>query len=460
MLGRASGHRDAIAPKDHRRGGEMSAALLTLGKSPSVEAAVSDDVDNLPIPTADGEIVVAMQPEGLLVGGDPEAVESYLERLRASAGRAVQVAGISKSSLGNATALFTGVASVLGQTGKYVQLHPDSMKAITRDKLIPGTDGFFRMTTRGADNKFVEQLQWRPTVMGPQTLMSAEMVAMQLALKSAIAEVENAVRRVEGKVEQVLQLAQADRAGDVLGAHAVVTRKVGYLEKHGSLPDADWDAVAGLDSALNITIERLRSHVNRVLDSLAPGSAVQERAEKLEAVVTDSLIDETLSLLVVAEESLYKWQRVRLARIEVTQPDHLSRAIQDARELLMHQLSEDSKLYQRARQMIDAVATTDAIDGFRFRSVKQLAQDRNKLQADLDAFAKARRNQVDVWTAFEAPTLREAAEASVELAKESARKVLAAAGQELINISERLAEPAEEKQTVERRETPAGEAPE
>lgn len=370
---------------------------------------MSDDIDNLPAPAADGEIVVAMQPEGILVGGDPEAVESYLTRLREAAGHAVQVAGVSKSSLGNATGLLAGVTTMLGQAGKYVQLHPDSIKAIQKYQLIPGTDGFFRMTTLGPDNKFVQQLQWRPTTMGPQTLLSAQMVAVQLALKSAIAEVEDAVRRVEGKVEQVLHLANAERAGDVLGTNAIVNRKVTYLEKHGSLPDADWDAVAGLGPALNITIEQLRNHVNRVLDSLTPELPVQDRAEKLQAVVGNSLIGETLSLLVVAEESLYKWQRVRLARIEATQPDHLPHAIEDARELLMHHLSEDAKVFQQARQAIDAVAKTDAIDGFRFMSVKQLAHDRNELMMDLNAFARARHNQVDVWTALEAPGIRDAA---------------------------------------------------
>lgn len=409
---------------------------------------MSDDVDNLPVPAADGEVVVVVQPEGALVGGDPEAVESYLTRLRESAGHAVQVADISKSSLGNATALLAGVTTMLGQAGKFVQLHPDSIKAIRKDKLMPGTDGFFRMTTLGADDKFVQQLQWRPTAMGPQTLMSAQMVAVQLALKSAIAEVEDAVRRVEGKVEQVLHLAKAERAGDVMGTNIIVNRKVTYLEKHGSLPDADWDAVAGLGPALNITIEQLRSHVTRVLDSLAPGLPVQERADKLQAVVDDSLIGETLSLLVVAEESLYKWQRVRLARIETTQPDHLPHAIEDARELLMHHLGEDAKLYQRAHEVIDAVAKTDAIDGFRFMSVKQLAQDREKLQADLDAFARARRHQLDVWTALEVPGIRDAAEAGVKLAKKSARRALAAAGQGLINVSDLLAERAGDKEPV------------
>lgn len=419
-----------------------------------------DDVADLPAPAADGELVVAAQSEGLLVGGDPEAVESYLARLRESAGQAARVVGVDKVSLGNATGLLAGAASVLGQSGKFVQLHPDSVTAIRQGNLIPGTDGFFRMMTRGADNKFVQQLQWKPTTVNPQRLMSVQMVAVQLALKSAIAEVEDSVRRVEGKVEQVLQLAQAYRAGNVLGTNTIVARKVGYLEKHGSLPDADWDAVAGLGPALNVTVEQLRNHVTRVLESLDPKLPVQDRAEKLQAAVADSLIGETLSLLVVAEESLYKWQRLRLARVEASQPSHLPQVIQDARELLAYQLAEDAKLYQLAHRVVDEVARTNAIDGFRFNSVKALTRDRERLQVDLDTFARARRHQVDVWTALEAPSVRDAVDAAVGLAKPAARKALAAAGQGLMNLSDLLGERNGDKERVETKRPPADETAE
>lgn len=404
------------------------------------------DVANLPAPAADGEIVVAVQPESLLVGGDPEAVESYLGRLRESAGQTARVIGVDKASLGNATGLLAGAASILGQSGKFVQLHPESVKALKVGNAIPGTDGFFRMMTRRADNKFLQQLQWKPTAVNPQRLMSVQMVAVQLALKSAIAEVEDSVRRVEGKVEQVLRLVQADRAGNVIATNATVARKVAYLEEHGALPDADWDAVAGLGPALNVTIEQLRNHVTRELDSLDPSQPVQDRADKLEAAVDDRMIGEALSLLVVAEESLYKWQRLRLARVESTQPDHLPGVIQDASQLLMHQLAEDAKLYRLAREVIDDVAKTNAIDGFRFNSVKALARDRERLQVTLDAFARARRHQVDAWKALEAPRIRDAAEASVALAKKAARKTLAAAGHGLINVSDRLGERSAEKE--------------
>ena len=399
-----------------------------------------DDAGNLPAPVVKEMVEISVQPEGLLVGGDPEAVESYLSRLRTTAGRTMRVAGIDKASLGNATGLLAGAAAVLGESGKFVQLHPDSIAALKVGNWIPGTDGFFRMTTRTADGTFLQQLQWAPASVGPTQMMSLQMVAVQVALKAAIAEVEEAVRRVEGKVETVLQLAEAGRAGDVLGNHLTLRRAVDFLERHGSLPDADWESLAGLGPALNVTVEQLRGYVTRLLDSLDKDLPVQDRAEKLRRAVDDNRLGETLSLLVVAEESLYKWQRLRLARVEATEPQHLQRVIDDARELLAHQLAEDGNLYRSAKELLDHFAKPEAIEGFRFFSVRELSKQRSKLREELDRFAEARRHQVEEWDAVDTPSVLDAASAVVDAAMGSASKALGAAGQGLIRFSEYLVE--------------------
>lgn len=59
----------------------------------------------------DDEVVVAFHDEVLLIGGDPAAVESYLTRLQANAGRAIRVAGTHGASLANA-------ASKLAEIGR------------------------------------------------------------------------------------------------------------------------------------------------------------------------------------------------------------------------------------------------------------------------------------------------------------------------------------------------------
>ena len=44
--------------------------------------ADGDGASNLPAVSGSDEVVVSFHDEGLLVGGDPVAVESYLQRLR------------------------------------------------------------------------------------------------------------------------------------------------------------------------------------------------------------------------------------------------------------------------------------------------------------------------------------------------------------------------------------------
>ena len=400
----------------------------------------NDEGSRLPAQPSGGDIEIAVQPEGLLVGGDPETVDAYLERLRVAAGKSMRVVGINKSSVSNAAGLLAGAAAFLADSGKFVQLHPENLQALKLGHWIPGTDGFFRMMTRGDDGLFLQQLQWAPAQLAPPQMMAIQLIATQVALGTAIAQVEEAVRRVEGKVESVLQLADASRAGDVLGNHLSIRRAVEFLEKHDALPDADWDAIASLGSALNVAVEQLRNHVTRLLESFDPKLPVQERAEKLRRAAEDNRLGETLSLLVVAEESLYQWQRLRLARVEATQPEHLQRVIDDTRDLLRLQLAEDGKLYCSAKALLDSFAKPDAIEGFRFLSVRELAKQRSNFRDELDRFAEARRHQVEEWEAVETPGVLDAAAAVVDAISDSALKAVGAAGQGMVRFGEYLTE--------------------
>lgn len=399
--------------------------------------------DNLPVPVGSDEVEVSVQPGGLVVAGDPEAVETYLSRLRTVAGKTMRVAGINPSSVSNAAGLLAGMAGILADSGKFVQLHPDSVNALRVGNWIPGTDGYFRMMTRGGDGLFLQQLQWAPAQIAPPQMLAVQLIATQLALKAAIADVEEAVRRVEGKVESILNLAQAARAGDVLGNHLSIRGATNFLDKHGTLPDADWEAMASLGPALNVTVEQLRNHVGKILASFDPDLPVQDRAAKLCAAVEEKQLGETLSLLVVAEDSLYRWQLLRLARVGEKQPQHRQRVIDDLNELIGHQLAEDGKLYRDAKNLLDNFAKPDPIEGFRIFSVRELAKHRSHLRDELDRFAQARRHQVEEWSNVETPSVLDAAEAVIDAVADSALKAVGAAGHRLIRMGEYLADKAQ-----------------
>lgn len=409
---------------------------------------VDENPNNLPAPVITDEVEVSVHPGGLVVGGDQAAVEAYLSSIRTFAGKTMRVAGIDKSSISNAAGLLAGLAGILADSGKYVQLHPDSVTALRVGNWIPGTDGYFRMMTRGSGGQFLQQLQWAPAQIAPTQMLAVQLIATQLALKAAIADVEEAVRRVEGKVDSILNLAQASRAGDVLGNHLSIRRATDFLDKHAALPEADWEALASLGPALNVTVEQLRNHVSRILDSFDPDLPVQRRAAKLSAAVDEKQLGETLSLLVVAEDSLYRWQRLRLARVGDKEPEHRQRVIDDVNELIRHQLAEDGKLYQEAKSLLDNFAKPDPIEGFRIFSVRELAKHRAHLSEELDRFAQARRHQVEEWSNVETPSVLDAAGAVIDAVSESALKAVGAAGQGLIRVGEYLADKAHAEKAV------------
>ena len=62
------------------------------------------------------------------------------------------------------------------------------------------------MTRSTGASELLAPLQWRPAGLGPEAIVSAQMIAVQMALTSAVAQVEDAVRRVEDKVESVLEV--------------------------------------------------------------------------------------------------------------------------------------------------------------------------------------------------------------------------------------------------------------
>jgi hypothetical protein len=398
--------------------------------------------------TSNDEVVVSLHDEAVPPGGDASAVESYLARLWAVAGQAMRVAGIDGAFLAHAASKLVGLTSLLADSG-HVQLHRDTLDALTEVDPLPVSEGLFRMTTGADAGQLLAQLHWQPAVLGPEVMVSAQMIAVQMALKSAVAQVEDAVRRVEDKVESVLEVARAQRAGDILGNNLTISRMVDSLEKYGSLPDAYWDSVAALGPALNVTVEQLRDHVRRVLASLDHTLSVQQRAEKLRNAVNDNRLGDALSLLVITEESLHKWERLSLARIESTQPEQLLRAIDEARELVDHHLCEDIQIYQHAKEMLDRFATTEAIDGFRFWAVRELAKQRCALRDELDCFATARQHQVETWEDFHIPSLLDAAVATIDAVGTTTGRALAAVGRGLVGLGAQLVEPLRGKPSEE-----------
>lgn len=424
---------------------------LPIGREPAKSPAETQ-------PDSSRELVIAVTQEGLLVDGDPEAVKGYLDRIKDAAGHLVDTAGITKGAIGNVAGLAVGAASVFAQNGQFVQFSAKSMEAIRTGNLIPGDAGFFRMTTVDDAGKFLQQLQWREVSLGPTQMLSVQMIAVQMALKMAIAEVNESVKRVEGKVDLIRKLVDSNRIGDIRGQHATVERMTRNLDKTGVLATTDWESIASLGPDLNIAVERLRAYVSSTLDDFDASKPIQERAEILRSAVEDKSLGETLNLLIIAEESLNKWQRLRLARVNDVEPQHRERVVADTFDLLATQVAEDGQLYVRASEVLDSYRRTNPIDGLRYWSVRDVAKHSAQLKQDLDAFAQARRHQLAEWQEVNTPGVLDAASHILDRASEFTDRALTVAHAGATNVYNYFAkdDAEEEKDAVPRAEGDGG----
>lgn len=396
-----------------------------------------------------GDVDICVTDDGVLVSGEPQAVQGVLDQLAEFGRSAVDIADLERRKVTDMLASAAGAANVAASfaaaSGRVVILSKQSADLARTAGKIPTGTGYFHGVLTGGGGKFVHSVQWRPlTGASPAGLMALQVMALQQALQAAIAGVEEAVVRVEGKVDSLLTLAGADRAGDILGHYAVLRRMSDELnERNGVLPDADWDSVASLGPTLQIAVERLREHARRVLGRFDSDTPIGQRADELRNAVSDQRLGETLRLLVVAEESLHLWQRIRLARIIATEPEHTERALESARSMLVDNQEADRELVALARTVVSDFAAIKPLEFIRKFSAGKVKSHSAGLREDVDAFALARTAQVDGWIQHNDPTVGDALTEIQRRGASAAVRALDAGAGSIDRFSRRLQKVAE-----------------
>ncbi|NLE82642.1 MAG: DUF4357 domain-containing protein [Rhodococcus sp.] len=371
--------------------------------------ALPDTSSNVPAISEPGsEVAVTVESEGVLVCGDQSAVTRYVAELRSLVSEAIDTVDVSPVVVAHGAAVAAAGLSIAAHAGEYVRLSPATVEVLKTAHRLPVGNGFFRGVLTDGAGKFVHQVQWQRVTMPPIQLTNIQMLAMQVALSSAIASVEKSVARVEGKVERLLALAEASRAGDVRGHYVVLSRLTDGLDEGRPLTNTDWESVASLGPDLVVAVERLREHVTRTLKGFDVSKPIHERADYLRRAVEDNRLGETLHLLVISEQSLYLWQRLRITRVQATEPQHLQAVLDDARSLLADSADQDRTLLHHARTHLSEYAHMNRLDGFRWGATHNLSHDIVQLRTDIDEFALARGRQVAEWVDSERPMITDA----------------------------------------------------
>lgn len=304
------------------------------------------------------DLELAVFDDGVLVRGSTGAVDQLAAALAAGPGgvrRAPQQAFDVLGMLG-------AVGGVAGTSGTYFKLSAEAMAALKAANGGKIPTGVISAVLRGEGGSILKHLDLKKVKVSPEQALGLQAMAIGMALRSAIAEVLEAVERVEGKVDDVVRLVRAERLGHVLGDRRTLSSLVERVQVTGSISDTDWSSVAAMGPAVVRDIEALRAHIRSSIEAEIKTST-GSRLDAAETLLDKARVRDSLELLLVAEENHHLWQLLRLAEVRQHEPRHFAATLEHAREALALDTSTDQALVTSLRTVLGKLVEPSGIEG-------------------------------------------------------------------------------------------------
>jgi hypothetical protein len=277
----------------------------------------------------------------LVVQGEPAAVAQFIDQMLETTGNGT----VARRNVAGALAIAGHVGAISRtDSSQYVELSPKSLRLLEQKRRIPTQDGYFRGFLRERENaNFAGFVDWRPVNIAPQNALSMQTLAVHLALHAAIQDVSDAIERVEGKVNKLVNLARAERLGMVTADRATLENLVHRVRESGQVTATDWSTVDSLGPEILRGIEALRAYVMQEIADLEPTWRARARSSEL-GELTEDLLRESLALLVIAERNYALWQEIRVANVATRERKDLDHTLRDVRNQLMALSAADQSL--------------------------------------------------------------------------------------------------------------------
>lgn len=250
-----------------------------------------------------------MSGNGMIVEGSTTAVSVFIDQMLDATD---EVGGRTRHFVADGVQLAANVAAFRQTHREYIEFSARAVELLKEHGAIPTADGnFFRSMVHNGKN-LVGNLDWRPVDLGPEQALSLQAAAGQLALRAAIKEITVALERIEGKIDTLADLVEAERLGAAVADQATLQPLVDRARSSGTLSSTDWTTIAPLGPWIARDIEALRAYIVRQLKDVKDSFLVRSRASEAEEL-TDRLLRESIALLVVAERNYALWQELRLS---------------------------------------------------------------------------------------------------------------------------------------------------
>ena len=306
-----------------------------------------------------GPVEIFTSECGMIVEGSPTAVSAFVDQMLDAT---KEVGGRSRHFVADGVLVAANIAAFRQTHREYFEFSERALKLLKEHGAIPTKDGnFFRSMVH--DGKHLAgNLDWKPVNLGPEQVLSLQAAAGQMALRAAIKEVMVALERIEGKIDKLADLAEAERLGAVVADRATLQPLVDRVRCSGKLSSTDWATVASLGPWIARDVETLRAYILRQLKDVKESPLVRSRAGEAEDL-TDRLLRESIALLVVAEHNYALWQELRLAHAVNHEPAATAAVTSDIHQQLAALTQADQGLVDMLQDVADRLTSPTGYEG-------------------------------------------------------------------------------------------------
>ncbi len=378
-------------------------------------------------PEEDDAILVNIDEFGIFVQGQQDIVERGIDRLLGEA----DVAPTSRMrlTLSDLAAVGATGAALAATSGEYLRLTADSLAKVGALGAQFDASGALRGYVLDG-GKFAGQLTFEPVSLVAEQALALQTAAVSLALRSAIANVQKAVERVEGKVDKINRHLDSRLRGDIIGTYRHLAAVVAATQDRGHLLDVDWDSVSGTRALTARDLDTLRAFVRTKAGEVTRELNVPDRRARFRQFNDETgNVRDLLELILVAEQSVHLYEYLRLQQVRQREPEHISSALADARASLVAQHVLDEELVEALVAAVERGRGIDPLEIHRVLSKNGLDKQVTIFHGLIREFASATRSTPpQELTAIGDPTLADARDAALTRTVEAAQVARALGG--------------------------------
>lgn len=282
-----------------------------------LDASVSPLCQNAHVNESSSEVGIHVSGGTAVLAGDPDMISTLLSRLDVDANQA-RKAGRGTADL---VAKTTGLGAVLSSLdGSWVQLTPEShLRLVELAKFNPAQGGVLSGVIRGTKGQIDSFAQFTTGGMNPLVMSNLATLTATMALRSAVAQLEELAQAMDVKLDRLLEDNRARALGDVQGLTQVLLRAFELYEETGRITDTAWSQVAGHATAL----AQASSHALAQIENLTRSLNARAFADKVKAAETaaDNELRSWLVILAACQANQQRLETLELVHLRQRDPE-------------------------------------------------------------------------------------------------------------------------------------------